>query len=90
MCGIVWVSPQEHVSESASFHFFLQRPLLSRESKTRLSDSVVVHEVCIDRRGRLPGFSPLTVDSNSRHKGFLDGRHSCGGLEVSWCSGQLS
>ena len=38
-----------------------ERPLLSRESKSRLSDCGVVHEVCIDHRGRLPGFSPLTV-----------------------------
>ena len=26
MCDIVWVSPQEHWSESESFHFFLQAP----------------------------------------------------------------
>jgi len=26
MCDIVWVSPQEHWSESVSFHFFLQAP----------------------------------------------------------------
>jgi len=29
-----------------------------------LSDYGVVDEVCIDHRGRLPGFSPLTVDIN--------------------------
>jgi len=39
-------------------------PLLSRESKTRLSDCGVIHEVGIDHRGRVPGFSPLTVDVN--------------------------
>jgi len=26
MCDIVWISPQEHWSESESFHFFLQTP----------------------------------------------------------------
>ena len=41
-----------------------ERPLLSRKSKARLSDCGVVHKVCIDHRGRLPGFSPLTVDVN--------------------------
>ena len=41
-----------------------ERPLPSRRSKARLSDCGVVHEVCIDHRGRLPGFSPLTVDVN--------------------------
>jgi len=41
-----------------------EKPLLSRESKTRLSDYGVVHEVGIDHRSRLPGFSPLTVDVN--------------------------
>ena len=41
-----------------------ERPMLSRESKARLSDCGLVHEVCIDYRGRLPGFSPLTVDVN--------------------------
>ena len=41
-----------------------ERPLLSRESKAQLSDCGVIHEVCIDHRGRLPGFSPLTVDVN--------------------------
>ena len=49
-----------------------------------VSDCGVVHEVCIDHRGRLPGFSPLTVDVNwfhSRHKGFQDVRR--GGLEMS-------
>ena len=39
-----------------------ERPLLSRESKAWLSDCGVIHEVCIDHRGRLSGFSPLTVD----------------------------
>ena len=39
------------------------RPLLSRKSTAQLSDCGVVHEVCIDHRGRLPGFSPLTVDA---------------------------
>ena len=29
-----------------------------------LSDCGVVHEVCIDHQGRLPGFSSLTVDVN--------------------------
>ena len=28
MCDIVWVSPQEHRSESDSFHFVLQAPLM--------------------------------------------------------------
>ena len=41
-----------------------ERPLLSRESKTRLLDYGVVHEVGIDHQCRLPGFSPLTVDVN--------------------------
>ena len=41
-----------------------ERPLLSRKSKARLSDCGVIHEVCIDHRGRLPGFSTLTVDVN--------------------------
>ena len=39
-----------------------ERPLLSRESKAWLLDCGIVHEVCIDHRGRLPGFCPLTVD----------------------------
>jgi len=37
---------------------------LPRESNTRLSDCGVIYEVGIDHRGRLPGFSPLTVDVN--------------------------
>ena len=41
-----------------------ERPLLLRKSKARLSDCGVVHDVCIDHRGRLPGFCPLTVDVN--------------------------
>ena len=41
-----------------------ERSLLSRKSKARLSDCGVVNEVCIDHRGRLPGFFPLTVDVN--------------------------
>ena len=41
-----------------------ERPLLSRESKTRLSDCGVVQEVGIDHQGRLQGFSPLTADVN--------------------------
>ena len=41
-----------------------ERPLLSRKSKARLSDCGVIHKVCIDHRGWLPGFSPLTVDVN--------------------------
>ena len=39
-----------------------ERPLLSRKRKARLSDCGVVHEVCIDHRGQLPGFSQMTVD----------------------------
>ena len=49
-------------------------PLLSRKSKARLSDCGVVHEVCIDHRGRFPGFSPLSVDdtlSTSELKEFM-------------------
>jgi len=41
-----------------------ERPLLSRKSKAQLSGCGVVHEVCIDHRGQLPRFSPLTVDVN--------------------------
>jgi len=75
MCDIVWVSPQEHRSESelpslltgtavtlSGVEAVQEKPLLSRESKTRLSDCGVVHKVGIDHRGRLPGFSPLTID----------------------------
>jgi len=32
----------------------------------------------------------ISTSSNWRHKGFLDGRRSGGGLEISWCIGQLS
>jgi len=48
-----------------------ERSLLSRERKTRLSDCGVVHEVGIDHRGRLPGFSPLSVDVNWFHVNCL-------------------
>jgi len=41
-----------------------ERPVLSRECKTRLSDCGVVHEVGTDHRSRLPRNSPLTVDVN--------------------------
>ena len=61
MCDIVWVSPQEHWSES-EFPFLptstavtlsgaeavQERPLLLRESKIRLSDCGVVPKVGID------------------------------------------
>ena len=47
----------------------------------------VVHEVCIDHRGRLPGFSPLTVDVSwfrlTPQRLFLDVRRNSGGLEIS-------
>ena len=76
MCDIVWVSPQEHWSESESFHFFLQAPQWPCPVRKRFRRDHccrgrakpgcrivgVVHKVCIDHRGRLPGFSPLTVD----------------------------
>ena len=54
-----------------------ERPLLSRKSKARLSDCGVVHEVCIVHRGRLPGFSPLTVDVNRNSEILLIMNGTC-------------
>jgi len=78
MCDIVWVSPQEHWSESESFHLFLQAlqwpcPVRKRFRRDRCCRGRAKpgcrivgssHEVCIDHPGQLPGFSPLTVDVN--------------------------
>ena len=44
-----------------------ERPLLSWEGETRLLDCGVVHQVGIDHRSRLPGFSSLTFDVGWSH-----------------------
>ena len=104
MCDIVWVSTQEHWSESESFRFFLQWPCLVRKRFRR--------DHCCRGRAkpscRIVGSSTrcaltteadfqdflhwllMSTGSDSRHKGFWDVRRYGGGLEMSWCSGQLS
>ena len=107
MCDIVWVSPQEHWSESESFHFFLQAPQWPCRMRRRFR-----RDHCCRGRAK-PGCQivgsctrcALTTEANfqdslhwllmsagsdSLHKGFRDVRQNGGGLEISWCSGQLS
>jgi len=69
-----------------------ERPLLSRESKIWLSNCGVVHEVGTGRWWLRPTSRILSTDYWCQlvPRGFLDDRRSCGGLEISWCSGQIS
>jgi len=101
------INPQEHWSESMSFHFFLQ----ALQWPCPVQKWFRRNHCCWGRAKpgcRIVGSSMrwaltteadfqdslhwllMSTGSNSRHIGFLDGRRSCGGFEISWCSDQLS
>jgi len=70
-----------------------ERPLLSRESKTRLSIVGLSTRWTLTTKADFQDYLHwllMSTGSDSCHKGFLDGRRSCGGLEISWCSGPVS
>ena len=62
-----------------------ERPVLSRESKTWLSDCGVIREVGIDHRGRLAGFSPLTVDCRRSRSNWSDSPSSSSSISRLCC-----
>ena len=70
-----------------------QRPLLSKEVKTRLPDCGVAHQVRVDHLSRLPVTPPSTFDVSqlkSNHSVFLDLSRSNIGLRISSWIGHLS